>query len=268
MTYKKNDILIFMSKAPGAHVCEMFGHGIVKPEDAERESYYGFVKSVISASKGIYLMQTLKPLKSFFCVAEDADIIRKVNKNELPKEEREREYHKPYEVPNVYIPAQNSALSMLTEQDHCIALAKEVLLHLFPNIPAIEFKFNDTWFSKSGFISQLDFFDVCLEKIKDSEMKRALIQLKGRILKDLQSARFKEYYDMNVEVRTENEGVYFIAAVSKEFDEVCILRDITERGCFFRSLGPEFYNIMDALKLYQGKVADALIATRKTTIKN
>ena len=75
MAYKKNDILIFMTKAPGAHACEMFGHGTAKPEDAEREPYYGFVKSVISASKGIYLMHTIKPLKGFFCVAEDADVL-------------------------------------------------------------------------------------------------------------------------------------------------------------------------------------------------
>ena len=87
MSYKKNDILIFMNKEPQAHVCEMFGHGTIKAVDIECEPYYGFVKSVISASKGIYLMQTIKPIEGFICVAEKADIIRMAEKDELPETE-------------------------------------------------------------------------------------------------------------------------------------------------------------------------------------
>ena len=91
MSYKKDDILIFMTNEPQAHLCEMFSHETVIKEEIEKEPYYGFVKSVISAKDGIYLMQTLKPRKGCICVTETADIIRLVDKNELPEEERERE---------------------------------------------------------------------------------------------------------------------------------------------------------------------------------
>lgn len=261
MTYKKNDILIFMSKAPGAHVCEMFGHGIVNPEDTESEPYYGFVKSVISASKGIYLMVTLKPLKGFFCVAEDTDVIRKVNKNELPEEERERKPCEPYEAPNVYIPAQNANPVMFTEQEHCIALAKEALLHLFPEILATDFDLRYNWFSKSGFISTLNYFNEDLERINDTKTKKELGRLKNEILKDIQTARFKEYYTVNVGIPIENGISYFIVAVSMEFDEVCVLRDITERSNFFRSLGPEFHDMEEAVNYYRDKVLKATTET-------
>lgn len=258
MAYQKNDILIFLTKEPGAHVCEMFGHGIVNPEDAEREPYYGFVKSVISVSKGIYLMQTLKPLEGFFCVADDSDVIRIVDKTELPEEERERQHHELYEAPNVYIPAQNANPATLTEQEHCIALAKEALTHLFPDIPATEFELRGDWFSKSGFISTLNYFDEDWETIKNPETKKELGQLKNKILKDLQSARFKEYYTVNVGTRIDNWTHYFIVAVSMEFDEVSILRDITERSNFFRSLGPEFNDIDEAVNFYRDKVMEAI----------
>lgn len=261
MTYKKNDILIFMTKEPQAHVCEMFGHGTVKAEDIECEPYYGFVKSVISASKGIYLMQTLKPLEGFLCVAEDADIIRKVNKNELPEEERERKHHELCEAPNVYIPARNANPAMLTEQEHCIALTKEALIHLFPEISATEFELRGDWFSKSGFISTLDYFDEYRERIKDSKTKKELGRLKNEILKDIQTARFKEYYTVNVGIPIENGISYFIVAISKEFDDVCVLRDITERSNFFRSLGPEFNDMEEAVNYYRERVMKAAIAT-------
>ena len=47
---------------------------------------------------------------------------------------------------------------------------------------------------------------------------------------------------------------YFIAAVSKEFDEVYILSDINERSGFFRSLGPEFNELQEAVGYYRDKV--------------
>lgn len=258
-TYKKNDILLFMTSEPQAHVCEMFGGEAVEKEDVEREPYYGFVKSVISASKGIYLMQTIKPMEGFVCIAEKTDIIRVVDKNELPEAERERKSTEWLEAPNVYVPAQNTSLSGLSEEERCIALAKEALVHLFPEIPTTEFELRDNWFSKASFISTLNHFDEYWETtIKNSKREKELVLLKNEILKDIQTARFKEYYTVKVGTPIENGTAYFIVAVSKEFDEACVLLDLTERSNFFRSLGPEFNDVEDEVDHYRNRLMSVI----------
>ena len=98
--------------------------------------------------------------------------------------------------------------------------------------------------------------------MKDSTQKEELLQLKNEILKQVDTARFKEYFTVNVgtpieeeyEGRTAEGTSYFIAAVSKEFDEVYILSDINERSGFFRSLGPEFNELQEAVGYYRDKV--------------
>ena len=258
MSYKKNDILIFMTNEPQAHVCEMFGYGTtLKKEEIEKEPYYGFVKSVISAKEGIYLMQTLKPREGCICVTETADIIRLVDKNELSEEERERKTRKCMEAPNVYMPANNADYSALTEQEHCVALVKEAMQRLFPEITIDEFKFNSDWFSHSQFVSTLDYFDTYMERIKDAAIKDKLVRMKDEILKHVPTARFKEYFTVNVGISTADGTYYIIVAVSKEFDEVCVLRDINERSNFFRSLGPEFVDLSHAVDHYRDKVLEA-----------
>ena len=260
MSYKKNDILLFMTNEPQAHVCEMFGYGTtLKKEEIEKEPYYGFVKSVISAKDGIYLMQTLKPRKGFICVTETADIIRLVDKNELPEEEREHEPCEYMEAPNVYTPAHNADYSTLTEREHCIALAKEALQDLFPenSIDEFNFGFNYDWFSHSNFVSTLNYCDEYREHIKNAAINAKLCRMKDEILYHVPTARFKEYFTVNVGISTADGTYYIIVAVSKEFDEVCVLLDINDRSNFFRSLGPEFVDLSHAVDHYRDKVLEA-----------
>lgn len=266
MRYKKNDILIFMTKEPRTHVVEKFGGGNVEKHNIEQEPYYGFVKSVISANKGIYLMLTIKPMKGFYCIAETKDIVRWVDEDELPENERKLEISEFLEAPKVYLPEHNEDYATLTEQERCIALIKEAMQNLFPEIPVVEFEFNYDWFSKTEFRSTLDFFDPYLEQVNDSVKKKELLQLKNEILKQVDTARFKEYFTVNVgtpieeeyEGRTVEGTSYFIAAVSKEFDEVYILSDINERSGFFRSLGPEFNELQEAVGYYRDKVMETV----------
>lgn len=265
MSYKKDDILIFMTNEPQAHLCEMFSHETVKKEEIEKEPYYGFVKSVISAKNGIYLMQTLKPLEGCICFAETADIIRLVNKNELPEEERKRKPCEWMEAPNVYIPAKDADYSTFTEQEICVSLVKEALQHLFPEISVEEFKFNYDWYSHSEFVSTLDYFDTYREQIKDSAVKAKLLKMKNEILKHVPTARFKEYFTVTVGTSNEDSSCYFIVAVSKEFDEVCVLRDINDRSNFFRSLGPEFVDLSHAVDYYRDKVLEVIFPKTKNT---
>lgn len=265
MSYKKDDILVFMTNEPHSHVYEMFRHKTVIMEEIEKVPYYGFVKSVISAKEGIYLMQTLKPLEGCICFADTADIIRLVDKNELPEEERKSKSWEYTEAPNVYTPANNTDYSMLTEQEHCIALAKEAMQHLFPEISITEFNFDDDWYSRSQFVSDLDDIDAYRERIKDSTIKAMFLRMKEEILKHISSARFKEYYTVNVGTSTADGTYFIIVAVSKEFDEVSVLRNVKDRSDFFRSLGPEFVDVTYALNYYRERVVGQVYSFNNLT---
>lgn len=265
MSYKKDDILVFMTNEPHSHVWEMFRHKTVIMEEIEKEPYCGFVKSVISAKEGIYLMITLKPLKGSVCIIENADIIRSVDKNELPEEERKSKSWEYTEAPNVYTPANNTDYSMLTEQEHCIALAKEAMQHLFPEISITEFNFDDDWYSRSQFVSDMDDIDAYRERIKDSTIKAMFLRMKEEILKHISSARFKEYYTVNVGTSTADGTCFIIVAVSKEFDEVSVLRNVKDRSDFFRSLGPEFVDVTYALNYYRERVVGQVYSFNNLT---
>ena len=156
MTYKKNDILIFMTNEPMAHACEIVGEPMDKDE-IEKEEYYGFVKSVISHKDGIYLMHTIKPLREIICIAEAADIIRKVDPSEMPENERERPRHEWTEAPNVFIPTQNEAYEKLSDEERCFALAKEALNAHCPEMEIVSMDLKTDWFAKSGKIADVDF---------------------------------------------------------------------------------------------------------------
>lgn len=256
MSYKKDDILIFMTNEPHAHVWEMFRHKTVIMEEIEKEPYCGFVKSVISAKEGIYLMITLKPLKGSVCIVETADIIRSVDKNELPEGERKCKSREYTEAPNVYTPVNNTDYSTLTEQEHCIALAKEAMQHLFPETSITEFNFDDDRYSRSQFVTDLDEIDTYRERIKDSATKAIFLRMKEEILKRVSTVRFKEYYTVNVRTSTADGTCFFIVAVSKEFDEVCVLRNVKDRSDFFRSLGHEFVDLTYAVNYYRERMVD------------
>lgn len=272
MTYKKDDILIFMTNEPMAHACEIVGEPMDKSE-IEKEEYYGFVKSVISHKDGIYLMHTIKPLREIICIAEAADIIRKVDPSEMPENERERPRCEWTEAPNVFIPAQNEAYEKLTDEERCFALAKEALNAHCPEMEIVSMDLKTDWFAKSGKIADMDFLDKSIELITNAAKREELLNLKKEITDYMQTKRFKEYFSVNVgtpceedqeylffpekkgELKPVGRGTsYFLVAVSKEFDEVCILHNITDRTKFFRSLGPEFDDVEHAFAYYRNKV--------------
>ena len=84
MTYKKNDILLFKTNQPQSHLMEMFGYCEYDPDEIEEEEYIGYVESVLSEEDGMYQMCTIHPMEGFLCLAMNSDIIRKVEKEELP----------------------------------------------------------------------------------------------------------------------------------------------------------------------------------------
>ena len=274
MTYKKDDILTFLTNKPMAHACEIVGEPMDKDE-IEKEEYYGFVKSVISHKDGIYLMHTINPMPGFICVAEAADIIRQVDKNELPEDERERPLCEWTEAPNIFIPAQNEAYEKLTDEERCYALAKEALNAHCPEMEIVSMDLKNNWFAKSGKIADMDYWDEEIENIIDFAKKEELLKLKKEITDYMQNKRFKEYFTVTVGTPFDDKDMlviyfpdlkdkldpgevtgtsFFHVAVSKEFDEVCILHNSTDRRNFFRSLGPEFDEMEQAFNYFRNKV--------------
>ena len=272
MAYKKGDILIFMTNDPIVHLCKMC-NSPVDSKKVEKDEYYGFVKSVISAKEGLYLMRTIKPIEGFSCITKTEDIIRQVDKDELPENEREYKSCEAYEAPNIYIPPYNVEYEKLTDEQRCIALTKDAVSALFPEITITSLKFDNYWFSKKERIDSLDWFDNDVKQIKNPAKKKELLKLKDEIIAHMQTLRFKEYYAVNVGMPckdAESDGFEFITdvgdtiklggtyymevAVSKEFDEVCIMRDLDERSNFARSLGPEYNDLEDAFSYYREKI--------------
>ena len=124
-----------------------------------------------------------------------------------------------------------------------------------------------SWYSHSQFVSTLDYFDAYRKRINDSAINAKLLRMKNEILKHVPTARFKEYFTIKVGISTADDSYYIIVAVSKEFDEVCILRDINDRSNFFRSLGPEFVDLSHAVDHYRDKVLEVAFP-KSTTTKN
>lgn len=86
--YKKDDYIAFMSKQPHVHLNEMFGHNNLTEDDFEKSEYKGIIKSVIKTvikgnSINFYTVITLSPLKGFFCIVFEEDILRLVDVNEI-----------------------------------------------------------------------------------------------------------------------------------------------------------------------------------------
>ena len=79
--YKKGDHIAFMSKQPHFHLNEMFGHNHLTVDDYEKEEYVGIILSVIG--NGIYTAKTISPLKGFFCIVSEDDILRPIGISEL-----------------------------------------------------------------------------------------------------------------------------------------------------------------------------------------
>ena len=283
--YRKDDIALFMSNEPGVHLMEMFGHCEFNPDDIKSEEYLGRVKYVIGNGEA-YLMATLPAQNSaggFICVADASDMIRKVDPEALTAEQKRGYLSRTgcYEAPNVYM---NDPSSVRTEGRTVAEICEEVALKavrvLFPesNAEGAQYR-EDSWFRKenllNGFTQTMELFSGH-RSWKECE---SLAKQSDKLRQWCSSKRFKEFHMVNVGIEEpaseENyiifrnvfeaivksigkigdnfqhneqhiQTVNWIVAVDMNYEEVSIMRDITERSAFFMSLGPEFDQIREA----------------------
>lgn len=282
---RKNSIIRFITRDPHVHLMEMFGHCEFAPDDIEKEEYVGRVKSVINDGES-YLMDTISPLKGFICICNAEDVVREVELSELSEEEiaHYNSRVEGYEAPNVYMnDASSIRLSSRRKRTMCKEVAKKAMRDLFPDAKIAEVKVdNESWYSKEHFRSTLDFFK---KQVNTKENRAEIQELYDDISKMCEKARFKEYYTVTVGVERDaseqdrqlhdefrkhlekhfgESGVICFeesttivdnwqVAVDRNFEEVSILRDGTERTHFAYSLGPEYFDLDEALDYFRDK---------------
>ena len=206
MMYKKDNYVAFMTNEPELHFNEMFGHNDLIEDKFEKTEHIGFVKTVIDEKN--YLVVIVRPILGFRCVINEDDIIRSVDASELPDEERSHREVPEFMAPNVYL--RHSAPEGETIDKKCVNCVKEDMLG------SIERAYNGQ--------------DIKQEKV---DYFKSL----------LQSMRFKEYYYVSLDVYETPEKTSMLCyhiAVDLKFEEVVVMRTMTDMACFARSLGPEY----------------------------
>lgn len=69
-SYRKGDIVTFLSNQPDVHLQEMFGNEKFNPDDMEEARYTGVITDVHETPIGTFhTLTTLKPVDGFLCVA-------------------------------------------------------------------------------------------------------------------------------------------------------------------------------------------------------
>ena len=275
MKYRKNDIVRFVSKQPSAHVIRMFGqYDGLKPEDAVPGDYLGRVKSVIGDGRA-YVVSTVSDLKGFICILDADEISGKVALSELSVDEK-REYYarsESHEAPNVFDNDPSDMEGSMSLEDRCRCVATRAMAALFPDAVMKGFgPFGVYDYRLEKYVADLD---MCLESAREKPAGRQAELRKKR--DELESwfrrMRFKEYYTMCVEVEEdaadEDEELQetmhemlerqfgkeeadracplrpgkvvhnWMIAVDLNFEEVSIMRNMSERTHFGLFLGVE-----------------------------
>ena len=273
--FKYKDIVAFTSNQPNVHIQEMFGHEPFDPNDIQAEEYIGWIKTVISENE--YLIATISPLADFVCLANSGDIIRKVEEDELTEDQR-KGIHEFYMAPNVYMNTGDDKEEDFSTEERCCHIARKAMGALFPNDTIEEVSFTESDYIKEDLINSLYW---CLENNTidaSEERKRELREQADKLASLFRTLRFKEYYCVEIgvmedgpmpdymkeiflqaanhfgcdasDISEEIEDVgcvrYYKAAIDKNFEEVSIMRNSSERSAFYLSLGPEFDLLWDA----------------------
>ena len=266
-TYHFKDIIAFRTNQPQAHVMEMFGDQPFDPNDIEKDEYIGWIKTVISYRE--YLVATISPLSNFVCLVNSEDIVRRVEASELTEEQREG-IHEFYMAPNVYMNSGGASWEGKSIDEKCCLIARKAMRALFPNDEIEEVSFTESDFIKESLIDGLYQSLKNISTDASEERKQELRDKADKLASWFETLRFKEYHTVEIGVRGEGpmpecmKGMYFQAAnhygcdiseeeidnvgfisyykvtIDKNFEEVSIMRNSSERSAFYLSLGPEY----------------------------
>lgn len=228
--YKKDCYIAFMTNEPQVHFNEMFGYNDLTADDFEKSEHIGFIKSVIDEEN--YLVVIVRPILGFRCVVNEGDILRSFDVDELTDEERGYQEVPEFMAPNVYL--RHSAPDGETLDEKCVNCAIEAMAHLFPEEDIAWAHRSWSSYLKSDMLSSI-------ERAYDGQNIK---QEKVDYFKDLlQAMRFKEYYFVNLDVYETQDKTSMLCyhiAIDLKFEEVVVMRTMSDMACFDRSLGPEY----------------------------
>ena len=228
--YKKDGYIAFLTNEPQVHFNEMFGYNDLTADDFEKTEHIGFIKSVIDEEN--YLVVIVRPILGFRCVVNEGDILRSVDVDELSDEERGHMEVKEFLAPNVYL--RHSAPNGETLDEKCVNCAKEAMAHLFPEEDIAWAHRSWSSYLKSDMLSSIE------RAYDGQEIKQEKVDYFKDLLK---SMRFKEYYYVNLDVYETPDKTSMLCyhiAIDLKFEEVVVMRTMSEMACFDRSLGPEY----------------------------
>ena len=282
MKYKKNDIVRFISNQPSAHVIRMFGqYDGLKPEDATPDEYLGRVKSVIGDGKA-YVVSTISNLKGFICILNADEITGTVPLSELSRDEKKEYFSRSesHEAPNVYDNDPSDMDDSMSLEEKCKCVATKAMAAQFPDAVMKGFQLFGIYdYRLEKYIVDLE---NCLDSAREKPAKRQVELKKKR--DELESwfrqMRFKEYYTICVGVEEDSTDDDYelqktvhqmlerqfgkkeadrahdlrpkkvvrnwIIAIDLNFEEVSILRNISDRTHFGMFLGVEYQQLDDA----------------------
>lgn len=282
MKYKKNDIVRFISNQPSAHVIRMFGqYDGLKAEDATPEEYLGRVKSVIGDGRA-YVVSTISNLKGFICILNADEITGTVPLSELTKDEKKEYFSRSesHEAPNVFDNDPSDMDDSMSPEEKCKCVATKAMAAQFPDAVMKGFQLFGIYdYRLEKYIVDLE---NCLESAREKPAKRQaeLKKKRDELESWFRQMRFKEYYTICVGVeedstdddyelqktvhqmlerqfgkeeadraqyiRPEKVVRNWMIAIDLHFEEVSIMRNISERTHFGMFLGVEYQQLDDA----------------------
>jgi len=279
--YTKNDIVRFMTNEPTVHVNVMFNPETIDPDDIGKEEYIGRIKAVIARGRS-YLVSTISPLEGFICIPDAEDIVCRMDESELDEDQRVK-YHardEHFEAPNCYEnDPEAEDLKGLDEERKCFAVARKAIDSLFPGKDIVEMDRNFGDFRLERYLKDLDdSLELLPGERRSSKREKELLETKERLAQWFKTLRFKEFHMVNVGFREEKTAEdlefeksilkkmqghfgkdfslddrennqitkFWAVAVSTDFEEAYVLRDVRERTDFHMWLGPEHYDMDEA----------------------
>ena len=281
MAYKKNDIIRFTSNQPGSHVIRMFGHyqGLT-PEDAVPCEYLGRVKAVINDGES-YVATTLSGM-GFICILNADEISGTVDVSELSEDEKRAYYDRSgfLEAPNVYDNDPSWLDDTMSVKQKCEVVASKAMHELFPNEVMKGFEnFGIYDYRKEKYIESLNRSLESASRLSE-ERQKELKEKRDELESWFRKMRFKEYYTIcvGVEDDTNKDDLEYektvhemllkqfgkeeadkmhdlkpkkvvrnwLVAIDLHFEEVSIMRDISERTHFGLFLGREHKRLDEA----------------------
>jgi len=231
--YKKGDYIAFMSKQPAVHLNEMLGLNELDEADFDKSENVGFIQTVIDDRT--YLVMTVRPMEGFRCIIDESDILHVVDKTDLTDEEREVKENEAFQAPNVYhnqTPPRGKTL-----EKKCLNLAKEAMKSLCPNDEIYSMRFSWSEFKKEDMLKSLR--DILFYRDFTSET----VDTFDRYEEMLRNLHFKEYHNVQVDVYADDRNETFLSynlAIDLSLEEVVVMKNLSERSCFCRSLGPDY----------------------------